>query len=281
MRVADVFKKDGPALSFEFFPPKTPEQEAHLFEVIGQLKIFRPDFVSVTYGALGTTREKSFRWVKEIKEKFKLEPVAHLTCVAATHDEIARQIDELDRLGITNILALRGDPPEGSTDFAPPKDGFKYAKELIAFIKKRKPHFCLGAAAFPEKPESINFLKEKIDAGADYAITQLFFDNNYYFDFVKKAGLNAPIIPGLMPITSLKQIRKMTKVCGATIPEPLLTELEKFDGDDAAVAAVGANQTLDQARELIIAGVKGLHFFVMNQAEPISKILKELNFPPV
>lgn len=280
MKVTEAFKKkDGPAISFEFFPPKTPEQEKHLFEVIGKLKAFKPDFVSVTYGAMGTTREKTFHWVEKIKKEFGIEPVAHLTCVAATRDDISRQIDELDRIGVTNILALRGDPPEGLTDFVPPANGFKFAKELIAFIKEKKPHFCLGAAAFPEKPESVSFLKEKVEAGADYAITQLFFDNQFFFEFIgkaEKAGIRVPIIPGLMPITSLKQVKRLTSLCGATIPSALLAELEKLAGDNAAVETVGSNQTLKQARELIIAGVKGLHFFVMNQAEPISRILAQL-----
>ncbi|MDD5594425.1 MAG: methylenetetrahydrofolate reductase, partial [Candidatus Margulisbacteria bacterium] len=218
MKVIDAFKKADPALSFEFFPPKTPEQEKHLFEVIGKLKVFAPDFVSVTYGAMGTTREKTFFWVREIKEKFKIEPVVHLTCVAATRDDIARQLDELESMGVKNILALRGDPPEGQKDFVPPADGFRYAKELIAFIKSRKPGFCVGAAGFPEgHPGAPNpaadtqYLKQKIDAGAEYVMTQLFFDNRFYFDFAarcQKAGINVPIIPGLMPITSLRQMKK-------------------------------------------------------------------------
>lgn len=279
MKVTETFKKAAPALSFEFFPPKTPEQEAHLFDVIGQLKKFNPDFVSVTYGAMGTTREKSFFWVKEIKQRFKIEPVAHLTCVAAAKDDIARQIEELEKMGVQNILALRGDPPEGQSDFVPPADGFKYAKELIGFIKAKKPGFCLGAAGFPEG-RSIEFLKQKIDAGAEYIITQLFFDNKFYFAFVsncRAAGIDVPIIPGLMPITSYHQIKKMTKVCGATIPQELLAGLESKKDDPQAILEIGSAQTLCQARQLIAAEVPGLHFFVMNQAEPVATILKQLN----
>jgi methylenetetrahydrofolate reductase (NADPH) len=273
MKIAEAFAKGSPTLSFEFFPPKTPEQEKRLFEVIAQLKKFNPDFVSVTYGAMGTTREKTFFWVNEIKAKYNLEPVAHLTCVAATRDDISRQLDQLEKMGVGNILALRGDPPEGQKDFVPPENGFKFAKELITFIKARKPGFCLGCAGFPEgHPGAPNlaadtdYLKQKIDAGAEYVITQLFFDNRYYFDFVKrcgKAGIKVPIIPGLMPITNLKQIKRITEVCGATIPGDL---------------KIGAEHTLSQARELLEAGVPGLHFFVMNQAEPISSILTQV-FP--
>jgi methylenetetrahydrofolate reductase (NADPH) len=278
MKVTEAFNKETPALSFEFFPPKTPEQEKHLFDVIGQLKAFNPDFVSVTYGAMGTTRAKSFFWVKEIKDKFKIEPVAHLTCVAASQDDISRQIEELEAIGVQNILALRGDPPEGQKNFVPPKNGFKYAKELIGFIKSKKLGFCLGAAGFPEG-HSIEFLKQKIDAGAEYIITQLFFDNKFYFDFVsrcRQAGINVPIIPGLMPITNLHQIKKMTKVCCATIPHELLARLESKKDDPQAILDIGSAQTLCQARQLLAADVPGLHFFVMNQAEPISTILKEL-----
>lgn len=192
MKVTEAFSKGSPTLSFEFFPPKTPGQEKQLFEVIAQLKKFNPDFVSITYGAMGTTREKSFFWVNEIKTKYKIEPVAHLTCVAATRDAIARQLEELEKMGIENILALRGDPPEGQAGFIPPTNGFKLAKELISFIKERKPSFCVGCAGFPEGHPSApslatdtDYLKQKIDAGAEYVITQLFFDNRYYFDFVE------------------------------------------------------------------------------------------------
>jgi len=280
MKVTEAFQKAAPALSFEFSPPKTPEQEQHLFAVIGRLKAFRPDFVSVTYGAMGTTRVKTFAAVRQIKADFGIEPVAHLTCVAATRDDIARQLDELKQIGIENILALRGDPPEGQKDFVPPRDGFKFAKELIAFIKAKQPGFCLGAAGFPEAPR-IEHLKQKIDAGAEYIITQLFFDNRHYFDYVaacRAAGITVPIIPGLMPITSYHQIKKMTQVCGATIPPELLASLEAKQDDVEAIIELGKEQTVCQARQLLAADVPGLHFFVMNQAEPISTILKELQF---
>lgn len=287
MKVIEVFAREKPSLSFEFFPPKTPDQEKHLFQVIAQLKKFAPDFVSVTYGAMGTTREKSFFWVNEIKQKHQLEPVAHLTCVAATKDDIAKQLEQLDKTGVENILALRGDPPEGQADFIPPPNGFKLAKELIAFIKKNKPLFCLGCAGFPEGhprapslEKDIEYLKQKIDAGAEYVITQLFFDNRFYFEFVErcyKAGIKVPIIPGLMPITSFQQIKKMTEVCGATIPKKLFEKLEKFKDDPTALRHIGTEQTFSQASELLKTGVKGLHFFVLNQAEPISAILAKLS----
>jgi methylenetetrahydrofolate reductase (NADPH) len=235
---------------------------------------------------MGTTRAKTFAAVKEIKAGCGIEPVAHLTCVAATRDDIARQLEELAASGIENILALRGDPPEGQKDFVPPQGGFQYAKELIAFIKSKKPGFCLGAAGFPEghpkakSPQAdIDYLRQKIAAGAEYVITQLFFDNQFYFDYVSKcraAGIKVPIIPGLMPITNYHQIKKMTQVCGATIPHDLLERLEAKQDDAQAVSELGTEQAVCQARQLLAADVPGLHFFVMNQAEPIATILKEL-----
>lgn len=286
MKVIDLINKDELALSFEFFPPKTPEAEQHLYEVIGELKKFHPDFVSITYGAMGGNREKTFYWAKKIKNEFSIEPIAHLTCIAATKAQIQEQIEELWRLGVINILALRGDKPEGQTDFVPPKDGFRYAKDLVSFIKAANPKICIGAAGYPEKhyespdiPTDIKYLKEKVDAGAEYIISQLFFDNKYFFDFVercRKAGINVPIIPGIMPITSVKQIKKMTTICKAKIPGNLLAQLEKYGEDHNAVEKIGIEQSVKQCEELIKANVPGLHFFVMNQSGPISSIVRQL-----
>lgn len=286
MKVIDLFKSGKQTLSFEFFPPKTPSQEENLFKVIGELKNFNPDFVSITYGAMGTTGEKTFYWAKKIKNEFGLEPVAHLTCVAATKEGIRRQLDELAQMGVSNILALRGDPPEGQNEFVPPADGFKYAKELVAFIKGHHPEFCVGVAGFPEGHIStkdlsvdIKHLKEKIDAGAEYIITQLFFDNKYYFDFVSecgKAGINVPIVPGIMPITSLKQLKKMTSICGATIPEGLLYKLEQNAENPDIIEQLGIEHAVLQCKELFGSKAAGAHFFVMNQSGTISKILKDI-----
>ena len=285
MKVIEALRSGKPTLSFEFFPPKGKKQEENLFFVISELRNFHPDFVSVTYGALGGTREKTFFLVKEIKEKFGMEPLAHLTCVAATKGVIREQIEELDRLGIKNILALRGDPPEGQ-GFVPPAEGFRFAADLVSFIKKEKPDLCLGVAGYPEGhreaqslEKDIEHLREKVEAGADYIISQLFFDNNYFFDFLErcnKAKISVPIIPGLMPITSLKQIKKMTKICGATIPSLLLKKLEKFEDEKKAIIQIGIEQAVLQCSELLKAEVPGLHFFVLNQSGPISEILKLL-----
>jgi len=291
MKVSDLFKQDKQTLSFEFFPPKTEEQEAHLFQVISELKNFNPDFISVTYGAMGRNRDKTFYWAKKIKQEFGIEPVAHLTCVAATKYGIKNQLGELESIGVQNILALRGDPPEGEKDFVPPADGFSYAKELISFIKQNKPQICLGVAGFPEvhpslKDQSIDikYLKEKVDAGAEYIITQLFFDNSHFFSFVEKcrnSGITVPVIPGIMPITSVKQIKRLTQICGAKIPQNLLNLLEEHVDDHEAIQKIGVDHAISQCEELLKAKVPGLHFFVMNQSGPVSKIISRLQQFPV
>ncbi len=286
MKVIEALKKETPALSFEFFPPKTPEQETNLFDVISELKQFQPDFASITYGAMGTTRERTFFWAEKIKREFGIEPVAHLTCIAATKASISRQLAEIRGMGIENILALRGDPPADQPNWQPPADGFHYASELIAFLKHQAPEFCLGAAGFPEGHPStksvsrdLEHLKRKAAAGAEYVITQLFFQNEDYFSYVdqcRQAGIAVPIVPGIMPVTSLKQIQRMTKVCGATVPKQLMQKLEKHQQDAASVEAIGIEQAVNQCRELLSSKVPGIHFFVMNQAGPIGKVLKAL-----
>lgn len=286
MQVIEALKGERQTLSFEFFPPKTSEQEKELFAVIARLKKFNPDYVSVTYGALGTSREKTLFWVKEIKQQFGIEPVAHLTCVAASRKDILEQLKAFGESGIENILALRGDPPEGIKKFIPPPDGFHFAKDLVAFIKQHAPHFCLGVAGYPEKhPESpgseedIAYLKQKVDAGADYIVTQLFFDNKHYFNFVercRKAGIPVPILPGIMPITSYKLLKKMTKICGASLPPRLLSDLEQHRNNPLAIRKIGVEQAAKQGLELQKAKVPGLHFFVMNQSGPITEVLSLL-----
>lgn len=286
MKVIETLEKDKQALSFEFFPPKTKEQEEKLFEVIAELKKLNPDYVAVTCGALGTTQEKTFFWVDQFKNKLNMEPVAHLTCVGDGKEGIFGKLREFEGNGIENILALRGDPPTGQEKITPPMDGFRHASELVAFIKKNKPNFCIGVAGYPEKhPEAkslkqdIEHLKRKVDAGADYIVTQLFFDNNSYFNFVEachKAGIKGPIVPGIMPITNYKLLKKMTQICGASIPQLLLSKLEKHKHDPKSIKEIGVEQAVKQCAELKKGKVPGLHFFVMNQAGPITEILKHL-----
>lgn len=293
MKVIDAINQGGPTLSFEFFPPKTSEQETNLFGVIKKLKTFSPDFVSITYGAMGTTRTNTFTWAERIKKEFKIEPIAHLTLISfAEEKNIEEQLQSLNKIGIENILALRGDPPPNLPNYwktSPWKN--RYAGDLVKLIHSYAPDICLGVAGYPEKhpqatclDEDILHLKQKIEAGAEYIISQLFFDNQHFFNFLAKCranGINVPIIPGLMPITSLKQINKFTDTCGATLPSELLKKLDKFAQEPQAIAAIGQEQAIKQSQELLLAGVEGIHYFVMNQAEPISQILLALNFKKV
>jgi methylenetetrahydrofolate reductase (NADPH) len=282
LKVIEVINKGKTTISFEFFPPKTVEQEARLFAALDELKAYHPDFASITCGAMGTNRDKTLDWAKVIKQH-GVDPVVHLTCIAETKEIILNQLKEMKNLGIENILALRGDAP---VDQGLGTGEFSYASDLVTFIKKQAPEFCLGVAGYPEKhpqcaslEDDINHLKTKVDAGADYIITQLFFDNKYYFNFVdhcRQVGIKVPVIPGIMLITSLKQLKKMTEVCGAIIPTELLARLEAADGDNQLVQQIGIEHAVQQCRELIKSKVPGLHFFVMNQAGPVKRVLQSL-----
>ncbi len=287
MKVIEALKENKQTISFEFFPPKTEEQEKKLFGVIEKLKQFNPNFVSITCGALGTTKDKTIFWVKKIKQDFGLEPVAHLTCVAETRDSLEKHIDELYNLGVKNILALRGDPPEGHQKFVPPNNGFRYANQLVEFIKKKNPDFCIGVAGYPEKhreSESIEkdteYLKQKVNAGADYVISQLFFEPNMFLAFLErceKSGITVPILPGIMIITSLKQLTKLTQMCGASIPKALKDKLEKHQDDPEAIKQIGIDEAVKLCLKLKEKNIPGLHFFVMNQAKAISSVLQRLS----
>ena len=287
MKVIEAFKKDQPALSFEFFPPKTAEQEAHLFDVIGELKAFHPDFVSVTYGAMGNTKDKTLEWVKKIKQQFGIDPVAHLTCVNASRAQIMEYLEALRSNGVENILALRGDPPEGCEHFISPDDGFSCARDLVKFIKHEMPQFCIGVAGYPgghpefggKLNDEIAYDKEKVNSGAEYLISQLFYQKNLFIEFHQRAleaGIKAPIIPGIMPIANYKQVSRMVEKTNVTFPKWLKEKLEKHQNDAKSIKEIGIEVAVDQARGLLGYGVKGLHFFVMNQSEPIKTILKEL-----
>ncbi|OGC04266.1 methylenetetrahydrofolate reductase [NAD(P)H] [candidate division WOR-1 bacterium RIFOXYA12_FULL_43_27] len=287
MKVIDALKRDKQTLSFEFFPPKTEEQEKKLFEVIGKLKEYNPDFVSVTCGALGTTRDKTTFWTKEIKDKFHITPVAHLTCVAEPRDHIKVHLDQLDKIGVNNVLALRGDPPQGHSRFVPALKGCRYAKELVALIKKEKPDFCVGVAGYPEghrEAENIEkdteYLKQKVEAGAEYIITQLFFEAELFLKFeerCRKAGITVPILPGIMIINSFKQITKMTELCGASIPDEIMRQINRHQGDQSAIEKIGIEEASKLCARLKQEGIPGLHFFVLNQAGPIAVVLQQLS----
>jgi methylenetetrahydrofolate reductase (NADPH) len=269
--------------SFEFFPPKTDAGRETLERTIRELAELDPAFVSVTYGAGGSTRSKTVEIVQWIEREARLTAMAHLTCVSATEAELGAVLDGLVDAGIENVMALRGDPPAGQERFQAVAGGFRYAADLIAFIRKRYGRrICLGGAGSPEGhvecrdlDQDIGHLKAKVDAGLDFVVTQLFFDNRVYFDFVARAraaGITVPIVPGLMPIRTVAGIERMTKLSGASIPPALHAELLRCRDDEAAVGALGIAQTTAQAVELLHGGAPGIHFYTLNQS-PATRII--------
>jgi methylenetetrahydrofolate reductase (NADPH) len=287
VRIDEIIASKGePTFSFEFFPPKTEEGERNLRHTLEDLRAFDPDFVSVTYGAGGSTRDKTVELTKWIKQELGIEAMAHLSCVGTTREELLTILDGIKAAGIDNVLALRGDPPRGETEWKPHPGGLHYSTELAALISGSYP-FSIGAACFPEvHPEApdlahdLRFLKEKLASGATFLITQLFFDNELYFRFVEEAravGIDAPIIPGIMPITDLKQIKTITGMCGATIPEPLLEALEWRTGDPEAVLQLGVAYATLQCAELLARGAPGIHFYTLNRSPATRAIVSALH----
>ena len=286
MRLDTVLEgRRQPVFSFEFFPPKTDDGVRQLFEAISHLRDLEPTFVSVTYGAGGSVRTRTVDLVTRIRRELDIEPVAHLTCVDATVDDLQGILDGLRDAGIDNVLALRGDPPEGVERFVPSAGGLAHGSELMELITDRY-GFCVGGACYPEKhPESVDTdedirsAKRKADAGASYLITNLFFDNRMYFDFVARAraaGVTVPIIPGIMPVTNVGQIRRFTLKIGATIPEPLLEALRSREDDPEAVLQLGVAWATLQCAELLAGGAPGVHFFTMNRSPATRAILSAL-----
>jgi len=274
-----------PVFSFEFFPPKTDDGARQLFEAISHLRELEPTFVSVTYGAGGSVRARTVELVTRIRRELDIEPVAHLTCVDATVDDLQGILGGLSDAGIDNVLALRGDPPDGGERFVPVAGGLSHGSELMELITARY-GFCVGGACYPEKhaesvdtDEDVRSAKRKEDAGASYLITQLFFDNRMYFDFVARAraaGVSVPIIPGIMPVTNVGQIRRFTSKIGATIPVALLDALRSREDDPEAVLQLGVAWATLQSAELLAGGAPGVHFCTMNRSPATRAILSAL-----
>lgn len=285
MRVDEIIKQRKPIFSFEFFPPKTEEGEKNLYATIAKLRELDPAYVSVTYGAGGSTRERTIEIVKRVKRETGIEPVAHFTCVGATVDELREVLDEMAAAGIENVLALRGDPPQGQDKFERTPGGLGYANEITELIASSY-DFCIGGACYPEgHPEAtsmeddIAHLKLKVAAGASFLVTQLFFDNDAYFEFVERAraaGIEVPIIPGIMPIGGLEQIKRFTSMCGATIPERLMSELEARADDAEAVTDLGVAYATLQCADLLARGAPGIHFYTLNKSPATRAILSSL-----
>jgi len=276
MRIKELLQKPCPSLSFEFFPPKDDIGFWDLFRTVERLKPLDPTYVSVTYGAGGSTRQKTLELVARIKSDIGIESMAHLTCVGAAQGELGAVVDDLRFRGIENILALRGDPPQGEASFTATEGGFAHADELVTFIKNRCASLCVGGACYPEgHPEApsretdLENLKRKVCAGADFLITQLFFDNSAFFNFrerAERAGIRVPIIAGLMPIQSVKQVKRFTEMCGATLPEDLRKRIEAVEDDAEAVRHIGMYHTTQQCLDLLAGGVAGIHFYTLNRS---------------
>lgn len=264
-----------PFFSFEFFPPRDDAGTERLFETIEMLRPLHPAFVSVTYGAGGSSRTRTIELAKRVARELDLTVLAHVTCVGSSRAELRTVFDDLARAGIENILALRGDPPRGEAAFTPAPGGFRYASELIATLK-RNYDFCIGAACYPEthveaqSPQSdLDHLREKVDAGAEFLVSQLFFDNDAYVSFVERAravDIGVPMLPGIMPVTNYEQITRFVAMCGATIPPKLRAAMEQRRGDERAVEDLGVSYAAMQSLDLLRRGAPGIHFYTLNRS---------------
>ena len=287
-KVRDIFIHQKTIYSFELFPPKTPEGYLKLLDTIHQLADLKPDFISCTYGAGGGSREKTLDIVEHIQKKHNITAVAHLTCVLHTKDEIKTILQEMKRRKINNVLALRGDAPKENPNWKPGPNNFKYSSQLVAFIRQHfGSYFGIGVAGFPEghllcpdRNLSAQHLKSKIDAGANYVITQLFFDNQDYFDYMarlKKLGVNKPVIPGILPITDYAALVRFCALCGASIPAQVHEIFKPIAEDSAKTLEVGIRFAVKQCQELLDQGAPGLHFYTLNKVSPTDIILKEVH----
>lgn len=285
VKIPELFGRGKPVFSFEFFLPKTPEDTEAFKTTVRELKRLEPSFVTLTYGAGGSARERTIEIAGMIKNELGLETAAHLTCIAHSRPEVDSILDRVKALGIDNIVALRGDPPKDRE--VPPIDrrDFRYASDLVAHIRRRN-HFAMAVAGYPEKhPEAASpeadlaNLQAKVKAGGDWVITQLFFDNQAYFDFVRKAraaGIGCPIVPGIMPVTSFQQTQKFTAMCGSRLPKGMLADLERIQHDKEAVVSYGIDYAARQCRELLAGGAPGVHFYTLNRSRSAATILSRL-----
>lgn len=284
--ITELLSSTRPLLSVEFFPPKNEEGGAQLLLAAEALRPYRPDFVSITYGAGGTTRERTFRYAKILREDFGWLVMPHLTCVGSTRAELLEIVGNYHADGIRNIMALRGDPPKGQSEFVPRPDGLRYASDLIALIRQNFPDMCLGAGAYPEKhpeaasmDEDLRHLKIKADAGASFLTTQLFFDNDHYFKFLEACrarGIDLPVVPGLLPALSLAQVQRFGPMCGSSIPRALVEQLAVVEDDPRASEAVGVTWAYHQIHELLRHGAPGVHLYILNRSSSAITLARSL-----
>jgi methylenetetrahydrofolate reductase (NADPH) len=290
MRIGEIYGDGRCGVSIEIFPPRSPDGDEGLLRTLGRLAPYRPVFVSCTYGAGGSTRTRTVDWCVEIQKRFGLTATAHFTCVDTNRSQIEEWLDLATQSGIGNIMALRGDPPDGRKVFEPAVGGFRYATELVGFLRQRHPEIGIGVAGYPEKhPESpdpqadLEQLKRKVEAGADAVFTQLFYVNSSFLDFrdrYRQLGIRVPLIPGIMPITEFARIKRITSLCGATIPTDLAARLEAVKDDPQAQFEIGVDHAVTQCRELVEAGVPGIHFYVLNRSKACEIILDALGLAP-
>jgi methylenetetrahydrofolate reductase (NADPH) len=292
VKISDLLRfareRGEPLFSFEFFPPKTDEGVRALFETVEALRPLGPAYVSVTYGAGGSTRQRTVDLVKRLKRESEVEAMAHVTCVGASREEIAAVLDEIADAGVQNVLALRGDPPRGQDAFVPHPEGFRYASELVQFIRSRPDRwrFCVGAACYPEGHvetrdlgQDLRNLRVKVDAGVDFLVTQLFFDDARYFGFVDRAraaGIALPILPGIMPFTNVEQVERFTAMCGASIPPTLRAAMEVRREDPDSARELGVAYASLQCADLLRRGAPGIHFYTLNRSPSTRAILAAL-----
>jgi methylenetetrahydrofolate reductase (NADPH) len=289
MKLAAAYGPGKFGLSFELFPPKTPQGVTSLFQHVGRLMEFRPSFITCTYGAGGSTQETTLEIVARVHREFGLPVATHLTCVGRTVEQLRRYLSAARAEGIENVVALRGDPPRGDTSFRPVPGGLRYANELVALIRREFPDFGIAVAGYPEthqeapSPEAdLANLKRKVDAGADVVITQLFYNNDDFFRFRERCeavGIGVPIVPGLLPVTNLAQIQRITSLCGAKLPAEFVRRLEAAGDDAAAQFAVGTEFAMRQTQALVAADVPGIHFYVLNRSEAAAEVLGKTNLP--
>lgn len=289
MTFADSYRSDKFDLSFELFPPKTDKGDEALLRHVETLMAYKPRMITCTYGAGGSTQNKTLQVISNVHKTFGVPVATHLTCVGSTKDDLRTYLKESQSNGVQNVVALRGDPPKDQSEFIPVEGGLRYANELVTLIRDEFPELSIAVAGYPEvhreapSPDvDLENLKRKVDAGADAVLSQLFYDNNLFFDFLEHAqaiGIQVPIVPGLLPITNYAQIKRITSLCGAVMPKDLVNSLEACGDDSKAQFEVGVEFAAQQTQALIDAGVPGVHYYVLNQSAATSKVLENITLP--
>jgi len=290
MRIGEIYREGRFGLSIEVFPPKTPQGDDALSRTLERLAVYRPDFISCTYGAGGSTQDRTLEWCRTVQDEFAVTATGHLTCVGSTCDELLQWLGKAEEYGIGNVMALRGDPPENQDTFETTRGGFGHANELVGLIREKFPAMGIGVAGYPEThveapdPQTdLDNLKRKVESGADAVYTQLFYDNISFFEFRERylrAGISAPLVPGIMPISEFARMKRITSMCGSRFPDQLAARLEAVQDDKQAQFEIGVEHAIGQCQELKAEEVPGIHFYVLNRSQACERILNELGMHP-